>query len=817
MERRSATNVAKAHSAATQLALDTVNTMHHLLKIIPLAINSFHLNAPAPTKEVPVRISQAGEMLTTIADPTRPDYSYHHSTSAAAKQLDYVLAMDHQNELTEVEDAAWKPCLVSDHKVRKVRHPKDKSKSKRYLTVLVHWFDDEEPSWIDINAIRLSDPLLLLDYARNKGITKSWPGWEFLQDYDDNDKVSDLRQAFKAVVQGESRAPKYEFGVEVPRNVRHALQLDEQNGNHLWRESIEKELKQIQDYKTFRAVKKGESLMDYTRIPYHIIFAVKVDGRRKSRLVANGNCTDPPKEDIYSGVVGIENVRLAFVIGQMNGYSSVACDIGNAYLHAKTSEKVYVLAGKEFGDAEGKPLIIDKGLYGLASSSARFHEHLSAKLKTMGYYPSRADADLWIKRHDNDGHFSYIARYVDDLICTDFDPMKVIYEIKKDYILKGIGVPEFYLGGDVLEMDECWHSQGIFHGLGAETYIRNAVSKYERVLGRTIAKFDAPMEHKYHPESDDSPLLSERDASLYRGLIGSANWMITLGRFDINYATNALSRYSMAPREGHLSAMLRVFGYLKKYFRSKILIDTSYPDHSQYPEVEYNWQEFYPDAEEDIPPDSPEANGQAYGKKARITCYVDSDHAHDVVTRRSVTGVIIFVNNTPVKWISKRQKTVETSSYGSELVAARMAVEAIMDLRYKLRMLGVPLDGPALMLGDNMSVVLNTTVPSSPLKKKHQAVNYHRVREAIAARIIRFAHIPSDKNLSDVLNKPLPPYKHRALVGPVLFRRPPIAGSPRPDDPMIDDGKDGVIRRLEQAADNENSNLGEDKKKLSLN
>jgi hypothetical protein len=82
---------------------------------------------------------------------------------------------------------------------------------------------------------------------------------------------------------------------------------------------------------------------------------------------------------------------------------------------------------------------------------------------------------------------------------------------------------------------------------------------------------------------------------------------------------------------------------------------------------------------------------------------------------------------------------VETSTYGSELLASRDATELILEIRYMPRSLGVALDGPALMLGDNMSVVLNTTVPSSVLKKKHSAIAYHRVREAIVARIMRFA------------------------------------------------------------------------------
>jgi hypothetical protein len=77
-------------------------------------------------------------------------------------------------------------------------------------------------------------------------------------------------------------------------------------------------------------------------------------------------------------------------------------------------------------------------------------------------------------------------------------------------------------------------------------------------------------------------------------------------------------------------------------------------------------------------------------------------------------------------------------------VASCIATELIHEVRYILRSLVVALDGPALMLGDNVLVVLNTTVPSNVLKKKHYAIAYHQVREAIAARIMRFAYIKSE-------------------------------------------------------------------------
>jgi hypothetical protein len=115
---------------------------------------------------------------------------------------------------------------------------------------------------------------------------------------------------------------------------------------------------------------------------------------------------------------------------------------------------------------------------------------------------------------------------------------------------------------------------------------------------------------------------------------------------------------------------------------------------------------------------------------------------------------------------------LQASEDGSELVALRIATELIFEIRYMLWSFGVALVGTALMLGDTMSVVLSTTVPSSVLKKKHDEIEYHRVREAIAARVIRFAYIKSEENISDVLRNPLSNEKFHDLMKSWLFRLP---------------------------------------------
>ena len=106
------------------------------------------------------------------------------------------------------------------------------------------------------------------------------------------------------------------------------------------------------------------------------------------------------------------------------------------------------------------------------------------------------------------------------------------------------------------------------------------------------------------------------------------------------------------------------------------------------------------------------------------------------------------------------------------MVAGRHATELIMEVRYSLRMLGVPIDGPVVLLGDNMSVILSTTIPSSVLKKKHVSCSYHRIREAIAANILRFSHITSDRNYADIMTKPVSRETFYQLTKGTLFRVP---------------------------------------------
>jgi len=209
----------------------------------------------------------------------------------------------------------------------------------------------------------------------------------------------------------------------------------------------------------------------------------------------------------------------------------------------------------------------------------------------------------------------------------------------------------------------------------------------------------------------------------------------------------ALSHFNQLPRQGHLNRMIRVFGYFK--FHSTLGI-SMVPTTSSFPTsstavIPQQWKEQYPNANEEVPTDAP----KPLGRPITLLAHVDASHASNLVHRRSVTGFVILANGVPFYWHSKEQHTVETSTFGSEIVAVRIAAEKLLEYRYKLRMMGIPLLGPSLLFGDNKSLITSCSVLSSTLKKRHNALAYHKIRECVSADIIRLYHVDGKLNIAD--------------------------------------------------------------------
>ncbi len=187
----------------------------------------------------------------------------------------------------------------------------------------------------------------------------------------------------------------HKFGIELPKTVKDAFELDKKNGNTFWADAIAKEMKDVRV--TFKILLDGQSApIGYQKIPCHMIFDIKMeDFRRKARLVAGGHMTKAPATITYASVVSCETVRITLLMAVLNDLNVKVGDILNAYITAPITEKVWTVLRPEFGIDAGKSAIIVCTLYGLKSAGAAFCLHLASFMRQMGYTSCKADPDLW--------------------------------------------------------------------------------------------------------------------------------------------------------------------------------------------------------------------------------------------------------------------------------------------------------------------------------------------------------------------------------------------------------------------------------------
>jgi len=420
---------------------------------------------------------------------------------------------------------------------------------------------------------------------------------------------------------------------------------------------------QLHEYKTFKDLGHRAVIpAGYKNIRVHLVFDVKHDGRHKGRLVADGHLTEVPLESVYSGVVSLRGIRLMIFLAELNQLETWATDIGNAYLEAYTNEKLCIMAGEEFGELCDHRLIVVKALYGLRSSGKRWAERLADCLREMGFQPCKAEPCIWMRRIDD--HWEYLGSYVDDLAIVSKNPKAItdILESKYKFKLKGTGPISFHLGCDFIRDED-----GVLC-IAPCKYIEKMEDTYLRLFGtKPSTKVRSPLESGDHPEMDTSVLLEDDDITKYQSMIGALQWAISLARFDIATAVMTMSSFRVAPRQGHLDRLKRIYGYLSAMKHACLRIRVTEPDYSSIPEAHYDWAyTVYGDIADDLPPDAPEP----LGHWVQLSHFVDANLLHDLMTGRSVTGILDFLNSTPIDWYSKKQATVETATYGSEFVAA---------------------------------------------------------------------------------------------------------------------------------------------------
>ena len=679
---------------------------------------------------------------------------------------------DHRKDQSAISSADGWVTTRANRRVRK--------KTTKGWKLLVTW-KGGSTDWVDLKIMKEAYPLEVAEYAKANRLEEE-PAFAWW--------IADAllnRNRFLSKVKSRYWKTTHKFGIELPHSVEQAFRIDQQNGDQLWRKAIEKEMGKIKSLGAFERYDKASpedlrngraKLPGYQEIKCHMIFDIKMDGEftRKARFVANGAMTkDVPASITYASVVSRESVRIALLYASLNNLNILGCDVTNAYLNAPCKEKIWIQGGPEFGTEEGCVFIIQKALYGLKSSGFSWRTTMSETIETLGYTTTIADPDVYRRKatkRNGDTYYELLLVYVDDILCISENPQLTMDKIATIYELRDtVKEPTQYLGANLRKWvlpdgRKVWAMDG-------KDYVKNAINIVKDLLymdGQYLKAGKAaerPVSKNYRPELDTTPELKPDLATRYQQLIGILRWAVEIGRVDILLEVALLSSHLAGPREGHLEAVYNIFAYLEKHPDSPMAFDDLVPRIEPTAFNHTDWADSpYKDATEELPPKMPEP----LGAPVTMTCFVDANHAGDQVTRRSQTGFIIYLNNAPIDWYSKKQTTVESSTFGSEFVAMRIAVERIRALRYKLRMFGIPIDGPTNVLGDNESVVNSASKVDARLHKKHNAICFHTVREASAAGWIRVGWEPTATNVADLFTKMLDTEHRRRLLRMIFIK-----------------------------------------------
>ena len=368
--------------------------------------------------------------------------------------MSYNQVLNYLEKAHQEDDSLYKfRAITNHHGPLKPSHP---SYNGSLYNVMVEWETGEiteEP----LNIIAQDDPVTCAAYAKQHNLLEL-PQRKKLKHIAKHHQKTLIRAINQTKIRQVRRSVIYQFGFLIPRDYKHALELDKLNGKSRWYGATKKELEQINDYKVFKDHgtaqydPKSKRIINapigYQKIKVHLVFASKHDGCHKARLVAGGHLTPDPIHSIYSGVVSTRSLRLTIFLAKLNNMKAWAADIGNAYLEATTKETLYIIAGPEFEELQGHILVIDKALYGLKISGLRWSQRIHDIMLELNFTPCKADPCVWLRKMRD--KYEYIAIYVDDLLITSPEPTAILQDLRQKFKLKikGDGPLEYHLGCD---------------------------------------------------------------------------------------------------------------------------------------------------------------------------------------------------------------------------------------------------------------------------------------------------------------------------------------------------------------------------------
>ena len=218
------------------------------------------------------------------------------------------------------------------------------------------------------------------------------------------------------------------------------------------------------------------------------------------------------------------------------------------------------------------------------------------------------------------------------------------------------------------------------------------------------------------------------DVSKYQSMVGSLLYAAMATRPDIAYAVSCVSKFNSSPTKTHMTALKRIFQYLKYSSNLALKLEKS-------------------------------------GKG--LLCYSDADWAGDQDDRHSTTGNVFMLGGGAISWISKKQSVVALSTAEAEYIALSSATQEVIWLRRLLTDLHLPENGPTKIWEDNQGAIAISKNPVAHGRTKHIDIRHHFVREAVCNKVVDVKYCPTEVMVADIFTKALPRDRFERLRGQI--------------------------------------------------
>jgi hypothetical protein len=477
-----------------------------------------------------------------------------------------------------------------------------------------------------------------------------------------------------------------------------------------WRNAMQLEIEALENNGTWTVEslppnKKAIGSKWVYRIKYHSDGTIE---RYKARLVILGNnqVEGLDYHETFAPVVKMVTVRTFLAVAAAKCWELHQMDVHNAFLHGDLDEEVYMKFPPGFrSSAPNQACRLRKSLYGLKQAPRCWFAKLKSALLKYGFTQSYSDYSLFTLRRDSTE--LYVLVYVDDLIISGNDNKSIVSF--KSYLstcfhMKDLGTLKYFLGIEVAR-----NSNGIF--LCQRKYTLDIIAE-AGLLGSKPVGF--PLEQNHHlPLATGTPL---QNPDRYRRLVGRLVYL-TVTRAELSYCVHMLAQFMHKPLEEHWNAAIRVVRYLKGNPGQGILLKAA-------------------------------CDLQLYA-------WCDSDWAGCPLTRRSLTGWIVFLGNSPISWKTKKQNVVSRSSAEAEYRSMATTACELKWLKALLLSLGVSHSLPMRIYCDSQSALHIAANPVFHERTKHIEVDCHFLRDELLKGNISTHHVSTKIQLADIFTKAL--------------------------------------------------------------